>query len=133
MNDRVVQRAVWLHVTYLGSAGVCTRSQRPDLIDDVGAQFFRGDVDEPPTETCQVPIADLGPDSDAVCSGAGAATQHDRRVAGVETTRYIGAGHDVEQRFVVAERPPPESFPEIGVEINAHGRFLHRAMIVRSG
>ena len=97
--------------------------QGADLIDDVGQQILRCDVDEAPAEAGQVAIAHLRADAHAALGGQPAHRQQAGRVARVETTRDVGAGDDAEHGVVISEPPDAESLTQVGVEVDAgHGR-----------
>ena len=122
----VVERAVRLDVADPGALGPGDAVQRGQLVQDVGGELGRLDVDEPAAEAGEVAVGDLRPDGHARGSGAGAHAAHGRRVAGVEAARHVGAGDEAEQRLVVTQPPDAEALPEVGVEVDgaAHRRSL---------
>ena len=125
-HDRVVQGAVRLDVPHPVAGDPGERVERPDLIHDIVGQLRRVDVDVAPTEADQVAIADLSPDRHAPPYRFGAHPSHDRRIAGVESARHVGARHQPQHRLVVAELPDPEPFAEITVQVEYHLRLRHR-------
>ena len=107
------------------------RRERADLVDDVGGQVGRLDVDESPAEAGEVAIADLGADAYPPIRGRPAHRQQVRRIAGVEAARDIGRGDDVEHGVVITECPDAEPLAEVGVEV--HRTRCHRPSLVRCG
>ena len=95
-----------------------------DLIDHFLRHNRGFNVDEPPPEAGQVPVAHVGADRDTVRGCAIADATHDRGVAGVEATRDIGAGHQAEQCVVITHGPVAEALAEVAVEVN-RGRHCH--------
>ncbi len=80
VHDRVVERAVRLHVAHPRARRPrANASQRADLVDDVLGQLVRLDVDEPAAEAGQVAVAHLRADRDVVLDRALAHPAHDRR------------------------------------------------------
>ena len=113
------------HVGHRRPGDVCECLQRTDLVDDVGSQVGRRDVDEPPAEPGQIAVADLGADPHTVACGLLAAVAQRGRVARVESACDVGAGDKAEHCVVVTELPRPEAFPEVSVEVDGdHGASL---------
>ena len=92
--------------------------ERAQLVDHLLGQRFGFDVDEPPSETRKVAVADLGAQHDTPFGGPLADPSHGRGVTGMKAARHVRAGHHLEQRVVVAECPPTEPLPQIAVEVD---------------
>ena len=125
VDDGVVQRAMGFHVGHRRPGDVCECLQGADLIDDVGRQVGRFDVDEPPAEPGKVAVADLGPDPHTVARGLLAAVAQRGRVARVKPACDVGACDKAEHGVVVTELPRAEALPEVSVDVDGdHGASL---------
>jgi hypothetical protein len=113
---------VRLHVAHPGAGQPGEGVQRPDLVEQVVAQFVRVVVDAAAAETGEVAVPDLGADRHAPLGGGGADPAHRGRVAGVEAAGDVGARDDVQQRLVVAQPPGTEALAEISVQVHGTPR-----------
>ncbi len=57
----------------------------------------------------------MGTDHYAGLHGFAAGAADDRGIAGVETAGHVGAGHGLEHRRVVAQRPAAEGLADVAV------------------
>jgi hypothetical protein len=62
------------------------------------------------------------PDADTSGDGLFAAAAHDAGVAGVEAAGDVRAGHDVEERLVVAHAVCAVTLTEVAVEVDGASR-----------
>ena len=122
VDDRVVERTVWLHVPHRGPLHCGEAFECPQLVQHHVDQFERVDVDEPTAEAGEVGIAHLGPDRDTEFDSEMAGPTHDHGIAAVETTRHVRRRDHLQQASVVADRPTAEPLTEIGVEIDRTAR-----------
>ena len=97
------------------------RLQGADLVEDVGGEVGRRDVDLPPPEPDQVGIGHLGADGHPPLGGRPHRPVDRRRVAGVEPAGHVRARHHLEQRGVVPQSPAPVPLTEVRVQV--HGRL----------
>src|SRR5690606_2375381 len=118
VDDRVVERAVRFDVAHFSPADLGESSEGTDLVDHVVGELDGSDVDEPPPEPGQVPVAHLGADRDIALGRLLAGPPDDRRVSSVESAGDVRTGDYAEQGFVIAELPAPEPFRQIRVEIH---------------
>ena len=132
-DDRVVQRPMGFDIAERCTGSPGKRLQCSDLVDHVGGEFSRRDIDPAPPEPGKIEVADLRTDPHAPRGGGPAGARQTHRVTGVEAARQIGAGDDVEHGVVVTEFPDPVSLGEVGVEIHGRHRISHRMSLSRCG
>ena len=120
VNDAVVERPVRLDVAHPGTGHPGEPIECADLVDDLVGQGRWRDVDGPPAEPGQVPIAHLRTDHDSALGRRRAHPTEDVRVPGVESAGHVGTCDDLEQSLVVAQSPDAEPFAEVAVQIDPH-------------
>ncbi|MPM66088.1 hypothetical protein SDC9_112995 [bioreactor metagenome] len=120
MDDTVVQRPMRFDVADPGASPDGQRLEGPDLIDDVGNQIRRVDIQVAAAKTDKVAIADVRADGDAIGGGHRQRSADARRVAGMETAGDVRARDRGEHRGVI-DRPTPEAFTHVAVEIDTCG------------
>jgi len=124
VGHRRIESTVRFQIAHRGPGDPAHAVERPELIEHVGGELRRGDVEEPATEPRAIGIAHVGPDRHAPLGGGGDGAPHDDRVTRVEPARDVGARHDIEHRVVIAHPPGAEGLPEVRVEIDVHGSSL---------
>ena len=106
-----------LYVDELGVGGAGEGAHGADLIGDVVLQLLRRDVDPPPPEPEEVRQGDVRADVDAKLLRHADDAAHDGRIAAMESGGDVRRRHQRQDAGVVAERPAPESFAHVAVDV----------------
>ena len=117
-HDGVVESAVRLHIPDPGSLRRGQGLQGTNLVHHVVGQFGGADVQEAPSESGEVPVADVGADDDTGSNRVAAGPADDAGIAGVESARNVRARNRAEYRQVIAEAPASEGLADVAVQVN---------------
>ena len=127
-NDAVVERTMGFDVGDPGAVGSGHAVESGDLVQHIGLELTGSDVHRSAAETGQIVVAHVRSDRDATFGGCRHGSAHHHGVPGVETTRDVGTGDDIEHGGVITHRPLAEAFAQIGVQIDRGGHVVHGAV-----
>ena len=117
----VAQRAMRVHVADLAAMRPGQALQCAELVEHMLFQLVEVHRHGAAPEAHAVRIAHMRADIDARRLGQAHRAVHDDRIAGVITAGEVGGGDDLHDPCVVGDRVGPETFPEVGIEIDPHG------------
>ena len=132
-DRHVVQRTVSLDVLEPDALGTREGLERADLVQDEVLDLRRRHAHRAAAKSDQIRKARVRANRNAVVASEAYCSPHDLRVAGVIPAGDVARGDVLHERGILAERPPPERFAQVTVEIDGgHGcQKLHSALGAR--
>lgn len=105
MRNRVIQRAMRLHIRKLPASGTHHRIQRTNLIQNIIRQLSRRNIHKTATKTSQIPVRNMRTHRNTSIDRGPRSGTHMRRITRVEATRNVRRTHLLKQRRIVPHGP----------------------------